>query len=483
MKKLYIQTGTTEKTALLMDGHQLEHFFIDRSDQTSLVGNIYAGRIRRVDHGLQAAFVDIGQKKLSFLPKKEIPAARKDTGQPIEHYVHEGMNIIVQVTKDAYDQKGPRVTANVTVPGHYFIYMPYSSYWAASKRINQEEKLRVQSSVEDSSASSEGAIIRTSALQADQDDLEKEWKRLQEKWEKLYHQAKSVKKPGLLFADREIPERVIRKYATVSVEEIIFDDIEAARSIKQEYPYVADQVRWTDNLDKEMPLSVNQAINNLTQRTVKLTSGIELIIERTEALTVIDVNTAKFKGRWTKERTVLGANLEAAKEAARQIKLRNLSGMIFIDFISMKNKQDEQRVLAEMKKQAKQDSVYCEVLGFTRLGILELTRKREGMDVPSLVCERQEITWTARTHAYQLERELCSYRKKDCEAFLVEVRPDVFDAFIKHVHIKDLSKRMKIPIYLEKNPLETREFVIKFIGDLKWLERSHTMAIAIDKFI
>ncbi|QHS22900.1 Rne/Rng family ribonuclease [Virgibacillus sp. MSP4-1] len=482
MKKLYIQTGTTEKTALLMDGDHLEHFFIDRSDQASLVGNIYAGRIRRVDHGLQAAFVDIGQKKLSFLPKKEIPAARKGSG-PIEHYVHEGMNMIVQVTKDAYDQKGSRVTANVTVPGRYFIYMPYSSYWAASKRINQEEKLRVQSVVEGSSVPSEGAIIRTSALQADQEELEKEWLRLREKWEKLYHQAKSFKKPALLFADREIPERVIRKYATPSVEEIIFDDIEAARAIKQDYPYAADQVRWTDNLDKEMPLSVHQAINHLTQRAVRLTSGIELIIERTEALTVIDVNTAKFKGGWTKERTVLGANIEAAREAARQIKLRNLSGMILVDFISMKNKQDEQRVLAEMKKQAKQDSVYCEVLGFTRLGILELTRKREGMDVPSLVCEPQEISWTPQAHAYQLERELCSYRKKDCEAFLVEVRPDVFDAFINHVHIRNLSERMKTPIYLKKNPLETRGFVIKFIGDLKWLERSHTTAIAIDKFI
>lgn len=464
-----------------MEGQHLEHFFIDRKDQASLVGNIYIGRIRRIDHGLQAAFVDIGQKKLSFLPKKEIPVSRKDSQLPIEQHVYEGMNVIVQVIKDAYEQKGPSVTANITLPGRYFIYLPYSGYKAASKKMKPADKQRIQSMLENWSFSSEGAIIRTSALQADHKELKGEWELLQQKWKEIEKQAHTYKKPAPLFVDREIPERIIRKYATPSVEEIIFDEAEIAQYMKKTYPVLKEKMRWSDNLEKEMPLSIKHVLERLTQKRVKLSSGIELIIEKTAALTVIDVNTAAFKGKWTKDRTVLGANLEAAKEIAMHLKLRNLSGMIFIDFISMKRKQDEEQVLSEMKRLVRQDSTFCEMFGFTKLGILEMTRKREGVDIPSLVCEPKELAWTAQTHAFQLERELWSYRKKDCEALLVEVRPDVLDAFVHYVDIKKLSKIK--PIYLEKNSLETREFVIKFIGDLKWLERSHTTATAIDKFI
>ncbi|WP_194841408.1 Rne/Rng family ribonuclease [Salinibacillus xinjiangensis] len=484
MNTIYLQTMTSEKVGLVIQqNNEVKQVSIDRTSFSSVVGTIYIGRVKRIDHGLQAAFVDIGHKKLAFLPKKEVPLSRENPKLSIENLLHEGMNLIVQVVKDPFDHKGARITANVTLPGHYFIYLPFGNYFAASKKMNDQDKEQLKSMIREWSTGEEGAILRTSATQAEQRELKNEWDLLQRKWMEITDKAKKEKPPQALFVDREIPDRFLRKYATNQVTEVICDEVELVQEMKIKYPHLQSKIKWTDNIEKAAPVSIPQLLATLTNKTVKLSSGIELVIEKTEALTVIDVNTATYSGKWNKEQTVLGANLEAAKEAAKQIRLRNLSGIILIDFIDMKRIENHDQVWQEMKKQCQQDPTFCQVIGFTNLGILEMTRKREGVDLYSILCQPSRREWTALSFAYQLERELLSYRRQDHAALVIEVNPDVLEQFLLHIDINRFNEYMKIPIYVEKKTLGERQFVIKFIGDLNWLQHSGSTAVAIDKLI
>ncbi len=474
---------TSEKVALLMENNEVKQFAVNRTSQKSQVGNLYIGRIRRIDHGLQSAFVDIGDKKLAFLSKKEIPMSRKNPKEPIEKIIHEGMAMLVQVVKDAYDNKGPKVTANVTIPGHYFIFMPYGNYIAASKKMDGDKRNHLLNLVNTWKQHNEGAIIRTSAIHVEESLLMEEWKRLQQKWEQIEQSSRQLKIPSCLFEDQEVPDRFLRKYALSSMDKIIFDEVKVSERMKDEFPHLANKIRWTDRFSKELPINFSHLIEKITSRVVKLSSGVELIIEKTEAFTTIDINTSSYVGKLNKEQTILHANVEAAKEIAKQLRLRNLAGIILIDFIDMKDEKNKNHVIKEMKKLCSDDPTYCEVHGFTSLGILELTRKREGVDSFSLFCEPIGYQLSPLYYAYELERELLLNRKKDYEAFLVEVDERVFDVFVKTIDIAALKENMKTPIYMEKKTVGQRGFVIKFIGDLKWLHSNDGTSGAIDKRI
>ncbi|MCP8617006.1 ribonuclease E/G [Salirhabdus salicampi] len=464
MKTIYIQTTTTEKFALLMNNEQLEQIHVSRPEQQSLVGNIYKGRVRKVEHSLQAAFVDLGEKRLAFLPKKEIPQARKNRHLPIEKLIHEGMDMFVQVIKDPIGNKGAQVTNNVTLPGLGFVYLPQGNYIAVSKKIKGADQNHFTVSIEKWLQHEEGVIVRTSALQLNEEEQAAELDLLRRKWELLLHEAKDKKAPVKLFEDDDIPLRFIRKFG-FHADELIFDETSTAANMKEMFPNLAHKIRWSHRFTQDIPYTFDSIIEQLTKRHVKLSSGVEIVIDRTEALTVYDVNSSSFSGRGNKYDTAKKANLLAAEEIMNQVRLRNISGIILIDFIDMKSDRDKEDIISCLKSEAARDPLHCEILGFTRLGILEMTRKRQGLDLMSIyeqpVNDRQ---WNILSHAYKLERELLSYRNSDYEAFLVDMRPEVLELFMSRVNLPKLKQLLKKSVFVRQTSLENRPYVVKFIG-------------------
>jgi ribonuclease G len=480
VQTIYIQTIPSEKMAVLVENNKIKQIAFDRNSEQSLVGNIYLGRIVRVDHSLQSAFVQIGLKKLAFLPKKEIPAARENRKKGIENYIHEGQAILVQVIKDSLNEKGPVVTANISLFGHYFVYMPLSNYVSASKNLNEEESTRLKRILANWLNVPEGAIIRTRAKEAKIEDLKKEWLFLQEQWEELKKESTLRKSPNIMWEDENIPNRFLRRFVTSKLDKIIFDDNHVAQRIKHMYPYLADKIVWDDKFTQHLPFSIEHLVDELINREIKLANGMKIFIDKTEACTVFDVNTASFIGKLAKEETIFHTNLEAAKIIAEEIRKRNISGMIIIDFINMKLPQHQNNILHAMKKLLADDPLHCEVLGFTRLGLFEITRKREGLDSFSFFCEPFVYKLSAQSNWYKLERELLEFRWKDTEALLVEMDSDLFRYCKTNLTFKRLKDYIHLPVYMRENASLNRPYVIKFIGDLKWLHENYP---TIDKLL
>jgi ribonuclease G len=481
VKTIYIQTIPSQKMALVKEDNEIIQATFLKPNQSFSVGNIYLGRVRRIDHSLQSAFIDVGSKKLGFLPKKELPLSRKFADKSIENLIHEGMAIFVQVTKEAYDSKGPRLTANITIPGQFLIYLPYGRYIALSKKIEGDKRKELETLLSGWIQDEEGVILRTSSSVVSYEQLKEEWESMKSSWNTIFENSSSLKPPLPVMEDQDIPDRFLRKFAVKGIDEIIFDEQEVSQQMKSKFPHLSSKMRWSSPFVMELPISNNQLIESLTSRTVKLQSGIELVIEKVEAFTIIDVNTANFKGKFTKEQTILHTNMQAAREIAKQLRLRNIGGIILIDFIDMHQSRDESLLINEMKKVLKKDPTFTEVHGFTKLGIMEITRKREGLDSFSLFTTNMGREFSSVTSAYELERELLQYQHKDVEAFLIEANEDIIDQFRQHVNTERLKERLKIPVYVEKKTLEHRKYVIKFIGDLKWLTGSELRSKAIDK--
>ncbi|MBO8155937.1 MAG: Rne/Rng family ribonuclease [Bacillaceae bacterium] len=476
MKTIYLQTLTSEKIALFLENQTLQTVSVERPGQNHLVGNIYLARIRNVDKRMQAAFVDFGEKKNGFLPAKQVPG----NGGKIEELLHEGQTLWVQVIKEPYENKGARLTANITLPGKYFVYMPFGGYIAVSKKLSPNDRIQFRQQIASWCMDEEGAIVRTSALSASDAELKKEWERLKLVWNGIKEKKSSVKVPACVFEDREIPDRFLQKMGE-EADEIIVDDVEVAQSIKEKYPEWSERIRWGGRNEKKTWVDVSQLFQQLTSRELKLSSGAEIIIENTRAFTVIDVNSASYRGGGGRDQTILSVNMEAAERIMKEIRLRNISGMILIDFIDMKSREARDKLLHYMEELCKKDSVYADVHGFTKLGILEMTRKREGLDIYSLLCQSEaEPEWSLETHAYQLERELLQYRRGEQEVILVEIQPDMYQKFIHTIDVNRLKNLLNYHVYIRTTPSIDRPYVLKYVGEESWLKREYS---SIDKLL
>ncbi len=385
MKTIYLQTVPTEKWAMVYQDDSLEQVLIERPEEKSLIGNIYKGRIVNIEASLQAAFVDFGQPKLGFLKKQEIPEARKDASKSIEHVVHEGQHVWVQVMKDAYDQKGAQLTTNVTLPGRNLVYLPFGNYFAVSRKMTDEQRSHLKTWAGETCQGEEGLIFRTHAAEVSLEDLESELVSLRESWTNLTKQYRNEKTPKVVLEDFDIPDRLLRRFPEGDIECIFVDNLDMKKRIQQRIPELGEKTKWVPDIQNQMPFSAESISERLLSRTITLDSGAQLVIDQTEAMVVIDVNTAKHTHTSNQKTSVLKTNQEAAKEAAKQIRMRNLSGMILIDFIDMKDEKDQERVVSYFKKQLRQDYVRTQIFGFTRLGILEMTRKREAPSLSSVL--------------------------------------------------------------------------------------------------
>lgn len=465
------------RVAVLVDGI-LEDLHIERDCSRGLVGNIYLGRVVRVLPGMQSAFIDVGLERTAFLHVLDIESAHIGPGQvaPIEKVLCEGQNIMVQVAKDPIGTKGARLTTAISLAGRKLVYLPGDSHIGVSQKIEEpelREKLRALVDELRPQGSHGGYIVRTCAEEeCCREDFLADMQYLGRVWAEVRERATKSQAPALLCEDLSLPVRVLRDMVQATTERIIVDDNRTFRHMMDfARRFVPDAVPIIENYQGERPLfelfGIDEEIQKALGRRVDLKSGGYLVIDQTEAMTTIDVNTGAFVGKRDFSDTVFKTNLEAAQTIARQLRLRNLGGIIIIDFIDMVSDAHRAAVLAELRRAVASDRTRLTVSDFTELGLVEMTRKRTRESLAHVLCEqcpvcggRGEIK-TARTVAYEILREIVrEWRQyRDAQAFKILASQSVIDLFLEEESqtLDDLQNQIRKPVYLEVEPSYTQE--------------------------
>ena len=385
-----VREGVTQ--VAVMEGRSLIEHYVSRpaDDVGQIHGNIYMGRVQNVLPGMEAAFVDIATPKNAVLYRGDVQfdgedVETKDTAR-IEHILRSRQMILCQVTKNPIGAKGARLTQEVSIPGRFVVLIPNSKTYGISKRLEDSERRRLRNILDRVKPAEHGVIVRTAAEHATEHELTADMKRLLEEWESIEAAAKAATGPQLLYREPELAVRVIREEFNADYRGVLIDDrrlYEDVRSYIQAFnPELADRVEYFDR-DAE-PLSlfetqhVHEQLHKALDRKVWLPSGGSLIIEHTEALTVIDVNTGKNVGTSNLEQTVFQNNLEAAQEVAHQLRLRDIGGIIVIDFIDMEIKDNRKKVVESFRQALSRDKTRTQVFDISELGLVEMTRKRIG---------------------------------------------------------------------------------------------------------
>jgi ribonuclease G len=455
LKKLIVNYLTREKRFALLEDQKVEKLMVKQPKHNSIVGNIYIGTVTKVLPGMNAAFVDIGEGKNGFIHRNKLTSfvqSEEEKGQKeqrgISSFVHQGERLMVQVEKDATGTKGPRLTAVIELSGNHLIYMPKGKYIAISKKIEQPEARETCRRLgHEIKQQEEGIIFRTSSRSASRQDIQAELAELRHRYDELESKAKSMKKTGKLYEEDHFFTDMIAEIKPISdCIEIIVDERELLENLKKIFSLTPislhtgkENIFSTYHLDGELEKAL--------KRMVWLDNGAYLVIDEVEALTIIDVNTGKFSGKHDVADTILKTNLLAATEVARQIRLRDLGGMVLIDFIDMKNDAARQQVMEVMTKELQKDDRRTNIIGFTPLGILQLTRKKtkvslsESLMEKCPVCEGTGKIPSAETMAFRLERELYEYRNGDIEEVVVELTDEVKKVFCgeQNIHSKRLE--------------------------------------------
>jgi Rne/Rng family ribonuclease len=395
------QTGDRTQIAVLEDKVMVEHY-VNRNSNISYVGNVYLGKVQNVLPSMEAAFVDIGKGRNAVLYAGEVnwDAAGLTDGTPrkIEHVLKTGQPVLVQVTKDPIGQKGARLTSQVSLPGRYLVYVPSGEMSGISRRLPEEERTRLKNILKDFVPEDAGVIVRTASEGASQEELEHDVSRLRAQWEdiKAKSEDSSTHAPSLLYAEPDLTIRVIRDIFNEDFEKLIVQGDEASDEINNYLGFIAPELtgkieKWTGTKDLFTEYRIEEQLAKAFDRKVYLPSGGSLVIDRTEAMVVIDVNTGKFIGKGGNlEETVTKNNLEAAEEIARQLRLRDLGGIVVIDFIDMTLESNRDLVMRRLIECLGRDRTKHQVAEVTSLGLVQMTRKRVGqglIEAFSTTCE------------------------------------------------------------------------------------------------
>jgi ribonuclease E len=404
---VHVQPGLAQ-IAMLEGRSLVEHYVSRAADETTQIdGNIYRGRVQNVLPGMEAAFVDIGIPKNAVLYRGDVRydvddvdgSGQGQKAQPrIEQVLRAGQTILCQVTKNPIGAKGARLTQEVSLPGRFAVLVPNSSAFGISKRLGDNERRRLRKIIDDVRPAGHGLIVRTAAEGASEDELRRDVNGLLQQWDAIDAEARRSDNPGLLYREPDLTVRLLREELNSEYRGVIIDDhtlYEQVRSyVATVSPELADRVEYYDPDAEAQPLferyHVHEQLHKALDRKVWLPSGGSLIIERTEALTVIDVNTGKNVGKTNLEETVYRNNLEAAEEVARQLRLRDIGGIIVIDFIDMEIRENRDKVATALRNALARDKTRTQVFDISELGLVEMTRKRisEGLiESLSTVCE------------------------------------------------------------------------------------------------
>ena len=436
MNTLIVSTKGREKRLAVIKNGQADQFHIFQPSHLSRVGFIYYGVVSKVEKGMNACFVNIGLEQNAYLHRNDLPDHQN---KPIGELIHQGQKMIVQVIKDGSEMKAPRLTAIIEWPGELLVYLPAGRYIALSKKIANEKKRHEWTEwIEEQKREEEGLILRTAAFHSSKEALLTEWKWLRSQHEGIEKEAAKTKAPALLMERQQLKEELFARMNELGQGELICDELDFLSSVKEDLRF--EKSNWTTifhSTDEEVfsAFNVPNAAELSLKRIIWLRSGGFIVIDRTEAMTVIDVNTGKFTGKSSQRQTVLLTNKEAAAESARQLRLRDISGIILIDFIDMINEEDRREVEQKLIEETKKDPKQISIRGFTSLGLMQITRKKtkpslvETVTVPCQVCRGTGRVISSETAAFQLERKLFELARNEEEAVLVEVTPDVMAAF------------------------------------------------------
>jgi len=451
-KDIIVNYGRRETRAAFLEDRRVVEVFIERAAQERVVGNIYRGKVENVLPGMSAAFVNIGLERNAFLYvddardyEKLVEAgnSRSRNGRSktrgIKDVLKQGQSIIVQVTKEPIGTKGARIVTHLTIPGRYLVLMPTVDHIGVSRRIQDEkERERLKKLAKSLRPRGMGLIVRTLAEGQCQSELEQDAQFLIKVWEQIQRRAKRTRTPGLLYKDHDLIYRLVRDCFSTEFNRFIVDSREEYNKVLEILDTLSPRLRSRVFYyhDENIPIfefyGVEADLKRALKRKVWLESGGYLVIDQTEALTSIDVNTGKYTGSKNLADTVLKTNLEAAAEIARQLRLRDIGGIIIIDFIDMASSGHEQKVLAKLEEEVKKDKNKTHVLGFTNLGMVEMTRKKTRQNIgdflqrPCPYCGGTGRVLSEETLAFSVEREISRVaREHDVEALMIEVHPSV----------------------------------------------------------
>jgi len=382
-RKMLVTTGESRSQIGVLEGRELiEHYVANHADE-SIVGNIYIGRVENVLPGMEAAFLDIGEARNAVLYVGEVSYEEDLEGPPprIETLLKSGQAVVAQVTKDPMGSKGARLTTEVSLAGRYLVLVPNSDSLGISRRLGDAERRRLRDIANRIRPEGHGMIVRTAAVGAAEEDLEHDAARLIRIWNEVSERIDGAKPPKLIYSEPPLAIRVVRDLFTADVEEVIVDSEESYHQIKDYLEEVApdfgDRVHlYSDPMGLFERYHITEQVRKAIDRKVWLQSGGHIVIDRTEAMTVIDVNTGRYVGRSTLEDTVLHANLEAAEEIAKQLRLRDIGGIIVIDFIDMGYERNRDELLRTFERALLRDKTRTQVYGVSELGLVQMTRKK-----------------------------------------------------------------------------------------------------------
>jgi len=478
-KEIVIHADEEETKVAVLEDDVVVEIHIERSSAQKLAGNIFKGKVENVLPGMQAAFIDIGLEKNAFLyvedalPQRNWNGGHTAATANISSLLKRGQEIVVQVAKEPFGTKGPRVTTHVTLPGRYLVLMPTMDYVGISRRIGSEkERERLKILAQRVKPEGMGLIVRTVAEGVEEIELEQDIIILSQLWKKILSRSRSNSAPCLIHRDLELSQRILRDLFSEDVDHLTVDsryEYEKIRDILDIIsPRLSSKVVLEIRNDIFQDYGINQEIEKALKRKVWLKSGGYLVFDQTEALTVVDVNTGKFVGSINLEDTVLRTNLEAAKEIARQIRLRNVGGIIIVDFIDMQKDENRQRVLETLEEEIKKDKTKTNILGITQLGLLELTRKKVNPCLAEVLqklcpyCEGRGKVLSEETLGIHFKNNIYDLaRRTSADTILVEAHPNVAARLIGSGggNLRELEQRTGKNIYIRGTSVQHIESI------------------------
>ena len=447
--ELIVDIGIGENRVALVEDKELVEIYIERPCSARMAGNIYRGKVSSVLPGMQAAFIDIGHEKNAFLyvgdilSNKDYSEDDEDSVQDVREYnicdlIRAGQELTVQVIKEPIGSKGPRVTTNITLPGRHLVLLPDAEYTGVSRRIeNDNERMKLKKIAEKIKPEGIGLIVRTASEGMEEEDFIQDLNFLIKLWDSIKQKEHSGPVPRCIHKDLSLVYRAVRDMFTLNIDKFIINDRQQYAKVLELVDMISPALKnrveyFSKNYDMFEYYQLESRITKALSRKVWLKCGGYLVIDRTEALTVIDVNTGKFVGGRSLEDTVLKANIEAAREIARQIRLRDIGGIIIIDFIDMHQHEHQQMVLDALKQALRKDRTKTTVVGMTGLGLIEMTRKKVRQELSTVLhtdcpyCDGTGKIMSPEAIARNVEKEIGKHFSQTmANAVQVELHPSV----------------------------------------------------------
>ena len=490
-EELLVNVTPQETRVAVIENGGLQELHVERSGSRGIVGNIYKGKIVRVLPGMQATFVEVGLDRTAFLHAADMlphrgngnadisgeePASVRPEEVPdISRLVHEGQELVVQVAKDPIGSKGARLTTQLSIPSRHLVLLPGSTHRGISQRIADiDERDRLKQALDTALESSPmvgGFIVRTAAESLPGGDFLADIEFLQRSWQRIEQRMQSARAGELIHADLPLSLRVIRDLAREDVEKVRIDSRETFATVRQfAIDLLPDMVERIEYYPGERPIfdlySVEDEVQRALDRVVLLKSGGSLVFDQTEAMTTVDVNTGGFVGRRNLEETLFKTNMEAAQAIARQLRLRNIGGIIIIDFIDMVDQEHRRQVMRAFERALTHDRTRCHITDMSVLGLVEITRKRTRESLEQVMtescpaCGGRGTQKTAQTVCYEIFREILrEARAFGAEGYLVMASQLVIDMLLdeESTGLADLQEFIGKPIHLQVEPVHNQE--------------------------